>query len=186
MRQILSRLLVFCAFVAATATLVLVFAPAHSPVQAQDEMMMGPACDSTLATLLLVAEHNYDYISNMMTAMPDSTPHLDLGQYGPLIDEVVANMMAMQGDMTDEEMMAAEEMNTMTNDMMMMSDTDIINSYFTSMGMDMVDFSTLTTLAPGDVEGQDALCAQVRADVQQFLLVHTIADMEMSMMSDSQ
>lgn len=181
MRQLLSRLVVFCAFVAATATLVLVFAPARSAVQAQDEMM-GVPCDSTLATLLLVAEHDYDYISSMMMEMPDSMPNLDLGQYTPLINEIVAMMTEMAGEMTEEEMMAMEDANTMMADMMMMSDTDIINTYLTSMGMEAVDFSMYSTLAPGNIEGQDEVCAQVRASVQQFLLVHTIYDMQMAMM----
>lgn len=180
MRNLLSRLLVFCALVAATATLVLVFAPARSTVQAQDDM--GVACDSTLATLLLVAEHDYDYLSSMMMEMPESMPNLDLGQYTPLINEIVAMMTEMAGEMTEEEMMAMEEMNTMMADMMAMSDADLINSYFTGMGMDAVDFSMYTTLTPGNVEGQDEVCAQVRASVQQFLLVHTIYDMQMAMM----
>jgi hypothetical protein len=132
--------------------------------------------------LLLVAEHNYDYISHMMMEMPESVPNLDLGQYGPLIESIVAMMTEMAGEMTEEEMMAAEEMNTMVMGMMEMSDTDLINSYLVASGMGEVDFSTLTTLTPGDIEGQDAVCAAVRADVSQFLLAHTVADMEMAMM----
>jgi hypothetical protein len=180
MRNYVSRFMVFCAFVVATATLVFAFGVISAPVQAQDDAAV--ACDSTLATLLLVAEHEYDYLSHMMMEMPESVPNLDLGQYGPLIESIVAMMTAMAEDMSEEDMMAMEEMNTMVAGMMEMSDTNLINSYLSASGMGEADFSTLTTLAPGDIEGQDATCAAVRADVSQFLLVHTVADMEMAMM----
>jgi hypothetical protein len=185
MRNLISRLLVFCAFVALTAALVLVFAPAHT--QAQEMTDMGVACDSTLATLLLVAERDYGYLSSMMMSEDAAMmPHLDFGQYTPLIESTIGMNAMMAEEMSEEDMMMMEEANTMMMEMMAMSDTDLINSYLTDMGMDAVDPAMVTTLAPGNVDGQDATCATVRASVQQFLLTHLIYDMNMAMMEASQ
>ncbi|MCA9905026.1 MAG: hypothetical protein KC547_14320, partial [Anaerolineae bacterium] len=53
------------AFAGLVAVATVTFAPAHALVaQAQDSM--ATACDSTLVTLLMVAEHDYDYLTNMM------------------------------------------------------------------------------------------------------------------------
>lgn len=150
------------------------------PAAAQDDMKH--VCDSTLVTLLLVAEHDYDYLSAKMD-MGEEVPAIDYGQYGPVIDSIVAMMMAMmeeegsmEGDMTEEEMMAHDEM---LANMMAMDTAEMVAAYMSSMNMDMGE---MTTLTPGNVAGEDPVCAEVRADVERFILAHILT--EMAMMGD--
>jgi hypothetical protein len=139
---------------------------------AQEEM--GVACDSTLVTLLLVAEHDYDYISGMMGTDMEM-PALDLGQYGPVIDSIVAMMMEMQGEATGEPMdMTAHD--AMLADMMAMDTAGMVAAYMSGMNMEMGE---MTTLAPGNVADEDPICATVRADVEKFILAHILTEMAM-------
>ena len=166
------------AFAGLVAVAAVTFAPAHALVaQAQDSM--ATACDSTLVTLLMVAEHDYDYLTNMMAMSEGSgemMTEIDYGQYTPLINEILARMQAMAGDMSGDEMMQGDEM------MGMMSAQDTISAFITSIGMEAPDFAMYTDLPAGDVAGEDAACTALRADVQQFLLEHVIADMQMGSM----
>jgi len=153
------------------------FAPVHALVaNAQDSMAV--ACDSTLVTLLIVAEHDYSYLTNMKAMSEGSDmmmTEIDYGQYTPLVDEILTRMAAMEGDMMEGE--------SMGDDMMgMMSAQDTISAFLTDMGMDAPDFAMYTALPAGDVAGEDAACTALRADVQQFLLEHVIADMQMGSM----
>ncbi|MCC6614941.1 MAG: hypothetical protein IT320_15785 [Anaerolineae bacterium] len=167
---------------AAAVGLVAVASVTFAPVQAlvahaQDSMAV--ACDSTLVTLLIVAEHDYSYLTDMK-AMSESSDammtEIDYGQYTPLVDEILARMSSMEGDMSGDEMMEGDDM------MGMMSAQDTISAYFTDTGMDAPDFSMYSDLPAGDVAGEDAACTALRADVQAFLLEHVIADMQMSSM----
>ena len=142
--------------------------------QAQETTQSAPVvCDSTLAMLLLVAEHDYDYLSNMMMN-GGQTPNVDLGLYKPLVDDIMSMMTSMQ--MTDQEaqMMATEE--AQANSMMSMSDEDLIKMWMESMNT-QGDMSTMTMLTQGDVAGEDPACSALRKDVQHFLLVHIVASM---------
>jgi hypothetical protein len=140
-------------------------------------------CDSTLVTLLLVAEHDYDYLSAKMD-MGEEVPAIDYGQYGPVIDAIVAMMMQMQDEaamataeaMTEEQMAAHDQMLT---EMMTMDTAGMVASYMSSMNMTMEEGTT--TLTPGNVANEDPVCAEVRADVEKFILAHILT--EMSMMS---
>lgn len=94
------------------AVFALAFALLARPTVAQDEMMLI-SCDSTLVTLLLIAEYDYGFESMMDTAT------FDKGQYAPFFDA-----MMMEEEMMEEEMMeATDEMmeeEPMMDDMMML------------------------------------------------------------------
>ncbi len=157
------------------------FAPAHINVaHAQDDAPV--ACDSTLATLLLVAEHDYDYLSSMMDSEMGA-PNVDLGQFTPLVNDIMAMMMEMMDEMSEEDMMAMEAMNAMMEPMMGMSSVDMLAAYEAAMGMEMMD--NMTVLEPGNVAGENELCATVRADVENFILAHIIASTESMMMEEN-
>lgn len=153
--------------------------------QAQDDQMEKIACDSTLATLLLVAEHDYDYLSDkmMMDMMDDPALNIDLGVLDPIAQDIMAMMMDMADEgSTDMDTMSEEDMamhDEMLANMMSMSAEDAVNAYLSSMNMEMMDMSMLPT---GEIAGEDPACTQVRADVEQFLLAHILT--EMSMMGD--
>ncbi len=168
-------MIVFRKFASLTVIFALVSMLLVVPSTQAQEMSDPVVCDSTLVTLLLVAEYNYDYLSNMMTMDGGHAPNVELGQYKPLIDDIIAMMTSMHGDMSDEDMqmMATEEAQTM--DMMSMSDEDLMKMWMDDMNM-TDDMSMMTMLAPGDVAGEDPACTALRADVQHFLLVHIIAD----------
>jgi hypothetical protein len=85
-----------------------VFAFASRPAVAQDEMM-AHTCDSTLITLLYIAEHDYGFHSMMDTAS------FDKGQYAPLFE---AMMMEMEEEGMGEEMMESTEEAMMEEPMM--------------------------------------------------------------------
>ncbi len=166
------------AFAGLVALASVTFAPVHALVaQAQDSMAV--ACDSTLVTLLLVAEHDYGYLTNMK-AMGESSgemmTEIDYGQYTPLVNEILMRMASMEGDMSGDEMMEGDDMMDMT------PAQASISAFLTGIGMEAPDFAMYTDLPAGDVAGEDAVCTALRADVQQFLLDHIIADMQMSSM----
>jgi len=146
---------------------------------AQDDM--GVVCDSTLVTLLLMAEHDYDYLSGMMDSDMEM-PSVDYGQYGPLIESIMAMMMAMMDEMSEEDMMMHEEHEAMVMEMMAMSPQEMMDMAMDGMGMESVDMSMMTQLTPGNVEGEDPACAALRADVEAFLVAHIVT--EMAMMGD--
>ncbi len=129
-------------------------------------------CNSTLVSLLMIAEHDYDYLSHM-----DTLPNIDFGQYDQLIHDSVARMQSMEADMSADEMATAQAMQATVDEMMMMSTTDMLNQYDMSMGMDdMSNSMEMTVLVPGDVAGEDPLCSSLRADVEHFLTAHVLAD----------
>lgn len=146
---------------------------------AQDEMVV---CDSTLATLLLVAEYDYGYLSSKMTdAEMAEAPALRInkGQFGPVVDSIVATMMMMAEEMTEEDMAMTEDMNMQVMGMMEMSSAGMVAAYMGNMDMEM---GMTTELTPGNVAGEDPLCAEVRADVEAFILAHILSEMEMMAM----
>lgn len=84
--------------------LVLVMAAALTvSVQAQDEMMLH-VCDSTLITLLYIAEHDYGFHSMMDTAT------FDKGQFAPLFDAMMAEMSGEMMEQPEATMMPEGEM----------------------------------------------------------------------------
>jgi hypothetical protein len=95
--------------------LLLTFVVALSvPVSAQDDAMI--VCDSTLLTLVLLAEYDHGFHS-----MYDLST-FEKGQLAPLFDSMMAMMedeMMEEGDMMEEEMM--EEGDMMMDDMMMLT-----------------------------------------------------------------
>lgn len=162
-----------------------IFAPSSARItRAQDKPL---TCDSTLVTLLLVAEHNYDYLTNMEKS-GSKIPNVEFGDYKPLLDNIMSNMMAMQQNMTQEQMDAAAQEEKMMGDMMGMSNKDIIDQYLKSMmnsssmaeatpdAMGSMD-SMMTQLPTGALMNEDPACTTLRTDVEHFLLIHTIGDM---------
>ena len=154
---------------ALVATLAFGFLPAAS--YAQDDMAV--ACDSTLVTLLLVAEHDYDYLSNMMDGEM-GMPNVDLGQFSSLINSIIAMMQAME--MSEEDMAMMEAMQPMLDEMMMMSREEMLQQYDMDMGMEAMD--DMTVLPPGNVAGENELCTTLRADVEKFLVAHILTEMQ--------
>lgn len=151
-----------------------IFVPGSTKVAyAQDKPL---SCDSTLVTLLLVAEHNYDYLTNM-EKNGSKIPNIDYGDYKPLIENIMSMMMAMQDNMTQEQMDAAAKEDKMMGDMMGMSNADVIKEYLKSMNMDSMD--AMSQLPTGALASEDPACTALRSDVEHFLLVHTITDMMM-------
>lgn len=143
-------------------------------VYAQDKPL---TCDSTLVTLLLVAEHNYDYLTNMERST-GNPPNIEFGEYKPLLENIMSMMMAMQQNMTSEEMDAMAKEEEMMGEMMGKSNADLISEYLVGMNMDtMAD--AMNPLPTGALADEDPACTTLRADVEHFLLVHTLADMTM-------
>ncbi len=171
------QVFVLCSIVALIATL------ATSAIFAQESEKV--ACDSTLAVLLLAAEHDFDYLSAKMMSeemMNHPALSIDKGQYTPLVDAVMDMMMAMMEEdpmmgMTEEQMAMMEES---LAGMMEMDPAAMVKAYAESMGMAMDD-SMMTVLAPGNIPGENATCAEVRADVEAFIVAHIIAEMQMMM-----
>ncbi len=149
---------------------------------AQDMTESTPVtCNSTLVTLLMIAEHDYDYLSHM-----EMLPNIDFGQYSGLIHDSVARMQSMEMDMTADEMATATAMQATVDEMMMMSTTDMLSHYDMTMGMGdsmSSDSMEMMMVAPGDVAGEDPLCASTRADVEHFLTAHVLADIASADMS---
>ena len=114
--------------------------PFAVPASAQDMGMI--VCDSTLITMLYVAEHDFGY-SPMMDV---ST--FDKGQYAPLFDAMMMEEGDMMEEMTPEAMM---EEGDMAEDEMM---------------------GDMTMLAPGNIEGEPAECTELRASLDSFFYDH--------------
>lgn len=109
------------------------------PVSAQDDMSEKIVCDSTLITLLLVAENNFGFHSMM------DVSQFEKAQLAPLFESMMAMMDDMDDAMDDEmadDMMADDMDDEMMDDMM---------------------------LAPGDIMGEPAECTELRAEVEGFL-----------------
>jgi hypothetical protein len=123
--------------------------------QAQEEMMEKTVCDSTLITLLLIAEGDYGFES-----MFDLSTY-EKGQYQSFFE-------AMMDMMDDEEMMDED-------DEMMMDDDD------EEMMMD--DDEMMVTLTPGNIEGEDEACTGLRAEIDAFFF-DLWTGMDDEMMSD--
>jgi hypothetical protein len=109
------------------------------PVVAQDSMTH--VCDSTLITLLYIAEHDYGFHSMSMDLAT-----FDKGQYAPLFE-------AMMSEMSEGDMMATEE--AMMDEMM------------TEEAM-MEDMGEMTMLMPGAVGGEDPACTDLREELDVF------------------
>lgn len=162
------------AIVTAAVLAFAIFVPNSTKVAyAQDKPL---TCDSTLVTLLLVAEHNYDYLTNM-EKNGSKIPNVDYGDYKPLIENIMSMMMDMQKNMTQEQMDSAAKEQEMMGGMMGMSNADIIKEYMKSMKMDSMD--AMSQLPTGALANEDPACTALRSDVEHFLLVHTIGDMMM-------
>jgi hypothetical protein len=83
---------------------------------AQDEGAMV-ACDSTLITLLYIAEHDYGFVPMAVDAAS-----LDKGIYAPLFEEMMA--MMEEGEMEEETMIEEGEM-MMDEEMMTLAPGDV-------------------------------------------------------------
>lgn len=145
---------------------------------AQDDMAVS--CDSTLVTLLLVAEHDYGYLSHMMDS--EMAPNVDYGQFSHLITDIVARMQAM--GMSDEDMATAEAMQMAMDAMMAMSTDEILHSYDMAMMEDDMSGEMMTALTPGNVAGENELCTTLRADVEKFLVAHIVNEVQSMPMDD--
>jgi hypothetical protein len=125
---------------AAIVVLSLALLPA---VQAQDSGMI--VCDSTLVTLLYLAEHDYGFHSMMDVST------IDKGQFQPWFDA----------------MMSGEMMAEATPDAMMSG--DMMEATPEMMGTEDAMMQGMTTLQPGAVAGEPEACTQLRAEVESFL-----------------
>jgi hypothetical protein len=106
--------------------------------QAQDDMDLV-TCDSTLVTLLYIAEHDYGFHSMF------DVSNLEKGQYAPLFEAMMAMMEeedTMMEETSDEEMTESMTEESMMDDMI--------------------------TLTPGVVEDEDQFCADLRAELDTF------------------
>ena len=128
---------------------VLVMSLGLSTVAAQDSGMV--TCDSTLITLLYVAEHDYGY-----SPMTDVS-NIDKGQFTPLFDSMMA--MSDQMDMTEEPQMDMTEEVDMT-----MTD----------------EAGMMTHLEPGVVADENVVCTSLGVELEQYLFDHFQSDMMMS------
>jgi hypothetical protein len=164
-------------FLSLTIVLTLVFGLLIAPAaqaQMSTESAAPVVCDSTLVTLLLVAEHDYDYLSNMEMNR-GTMPNVDMGIYKPIIDSIMSMMTSHQSMSTDQmQMMATEEAQAKS-----MSDEDLMKMWVKETKM-TGDVAMMTMLTQGDVPGEDPACSALRKDVQHFLLVHIVASMNPS------
>ncbi len=141
MRKWLSRMSVLC------TVLLFAFAPAFThATNAQDSMTH--TCDSTLITLLFIAENDFGYHSMTM-----DTSTFEKGEYAPLFEAMMANMDSSMGDTT---MAPTEEM----------MGSDMTTEDSSMMGGDMM------TLQPGVVADEDPACTALRADLETFFYDH--------------
>jgi hypothetical protein len=122
----------------------------RAPRAAAQETMMH-TCDSTLITLLLIAEHDYGFHPMSVDAAT-----LDKGQFAPLFDAMMAEMAMMT---PEPDMMTPEAMTE--GDMM----------------MTMEPMEGMMMLAPGNIEGEDPLCTTLRAELEAFFYAHYSMDM---------
>jgi hypothetical protein len=132
----ISRLILTLALVAILALSAVGF------TSAQD--MMTHTCDSTLITLLLIAEYEYGFHSEMMDLAT-----FDKGQYAPFFEA----MMMMEEEMMDDEGM--------------MEATEMPEGEMTEMPMD-----DMMMLPVGTIEGEDEACTALREELDAFLYSH--------------
>lgn len=100
--------------------------------------------------ILLLYIAEHDYgFHSMMDVLT-----FEKGQYAPLFDAMMAEM---EGEMMEGDMMATEE--AMMGDEMMEGD--------------------MMMLSPGNVEGEDTACTDLRAEIEAFLYKTLLADMMM-------
>ena len=97
-------------------------------------------CDSTLITLLYAAEHDYGFHS------ATDLSKVEKGQFTPLFTSMMSAGAMMAG--TPDAMMAAA-----TPEAMMAATPDAM----------------MTALKPGVVQGENAACTSLRAEVEGFL-----------------
>ena len=152
--------------IALVLALVAVLAFALAPAAAQDDdgdmaMEEGIVCDSTLITLLFIAEYEYGYESMMDLSL------FEKGQFAPWFDTMMSDM-SMDDESMDDESMDDESMDDESMDDEPMDDE--------SMGGDMV------TLEPGNLADEDPACTELRASVEAFLADAIGSDL--SMMDD--
>jgi hypothetical protein len=135
-----NRLLVVivCLLVAAAG-----FVPRPAAAQGDSAIV----CDSTLVTLLYLAEHDYGFKSSM------DASKFEKGQFKPWFD----SMMARNGGA----MMEA------TQPAMMESTKDAMNG---SAMMEATQPAMMASLKPGVVQGENESCTKLRAEVEGFLL----------------
>ena len=115
------------------------------PAAAQDSSMAEGmiTCDSTLVTLLYVAESDYGFHSMM------DTSQFDKGQYGPLFEHMMAQMDSemMEATPADDSMMEATPMDNMA-----MGDTMMLPS--------------------GAIDGEPQECSALRTEIETYLYDH--------------
>ncbi|MBI5957930.1 MAG: hypothetical protein HY866_04295 [Chloroflexi bacterium] len=126
------------------------FSARTSTTRAQDDMELV-TCDSTLVTLLYIAEYDYGFHS-----MYDVST-LDKGQYAPLFE---AMMAMMESDETMMEATPEGEMMESTPEESMMDDMT-------------------TMLMPGTIEGEDQFCTDLRAELDAFFYAALTEEMMM-------
>jgi hypothetical protein len=135
------------ALVAVVAFAVAAFAVANPKAQAQGDTVV---CDSTLVTLLYVAESEYGF-----KAMSTDVSKLEKGQFKGLFEAMMANMM----EGTPEAMMEG------TPEAMM--------------GTPEAMMDAMVKLTPGVVAGENEACTALRAEIEAFLFEKFSAGMMM-------
>jgi hypothetical protein len=131
------------------------FTAAAHPTFAQDnsgDNMGMITCDSTLVTLLFIAENDYGFHSMMDVST------LEKGEYAPLFEEMMAQMD--QGDMGGDNMGEGD----MSGDNMGEGD---MSGGDESMGGDNMN-GDMMMLSPGVVPGEDQFCTDLRAELEAF------------------
>jgi hypothetical protein len=137
------------------------FTSAAHPTQAQDnsgDNMGMISCDSTLVTLLFIAENDYGFHS-----MYDVST-LDKGEYQPLFDAMMAQMD--QGNMGSGDNMGQGD--TSSGDNMSSGDQSMGGSDMS--GSDMSGNTMM--LSPGVVSGENQFCTDLRAELESFFYDH--------------
>jgi hypothetical protein len=146
-----NRLLVVivCLLVAAAG-----FVPRHAAAQSDSAIV----CDSTLVTLLYLAEHDYGFKSAI------DASKFEKAQFKPWFD----SMMAMGGTMMEatqpammestKDAMNSGAMMETTQPAMMESTKDAMNGG-----------AMMASLKPGVVQGENESCTKLRAEIEGFL-----------------
>jgi hypothetical protein len=153
---------------AVTLVAVFVVSFAAMGVSAQDTPTML-ACDSTLTTLLFLAERDYGY-----TAPMDMTGY-DYGQFSGFREQWMAGMSGAAGSTTDQSGTSGDAGTTGSTDQSGQgAGTEATAEAGTTdqsgQGAGAVAGSSSTILNPGMVAGEDPNCAALRADLETFFL----------------
>jgi hypothetical protein len=135
---------------------------ATTPASAQGQTT---TCDSTLITLLYVAEHDYGFKPAMDVAQ------FEKGQYKPFFDAMMAMGSADTMATKDASMAATQDAS-----MMATKDASMAATQDTSM-MGTKD-NSMAVLKPGVVQGENAACTQLRAEVESYLFGQFAAKMK--------